>query len=181
MHTGSLSHGHVSFQVCNKKILCKIFFSFSTRYYIVYDFSCYIGTGEPNEEGLNYYNGLIDALLEGISSSKFQCLKSELLLSVSDYFSLVSSIFVGPGIQPYVTLFYWDLPQALEDRYGGWLNSQIVYATIISSPFLGNHLLHYLYSIKLDRLRESGFINVCTGRGRGPSRGRAPPPTPQAQ
>jgi hypothetical protein len=81
-------------------------------------------------------------------------------LSVSDYLSLVSSIFVGPGIQPYATLFHWDLPQALEDKYGGWLNSQIVYATIISSPFLGNHCLHYLYSIKLDRLRESGFIDV---------------------
>jgi len=150
MHTGSLSHAHVSLQVCNKKIFVKYIFLLHSSWFFLLD-----GTGEPNEEGLNYYNSLIDTLLDKgcISSSKFQCLKSELLPTVSfwlPFFNLVSSIFVGPGIQLYVTLFHWDLTQALEDRYGGWLNSQIVYATIISPPFLGNHRLHYLYSIKLD-------------------------------
>ncbi|CAL9158419.1 beta-glucosidase 25-like isoform X1 [Musa acuminata AAA Group] len=53
------------------------------------------GTGEPNQEGISYYNRLIDALLEN-------------------------------GIQPYVTLFHWDLPQALEDRYNGWLSQEII-------------------------------------------------------
>lgn len=46
------------------------------------------GTGEINHAGLDFYDRLIDALLEA-------------------------------GIEPYPTLYHWDLPQALEDR-GGW-------------------------------------------------------------
>ncbi|PPQ87691.1 hypothetical protein CVT25_011458 [Psilocybe cyanescens] len=33
---------------------------------------------------------------------------------------------VRVGITPFVTLYHWDLPQALEDRYGGWLDKRVV-------------------------------------------------------
>lgn len=46
------------------------------------------GWGAPNQAGLDFYEELVDGLLEA-------------------------------GIQPFLTLNHWDLPQALEDR-GGW-------------------------------------------------------------
>ncbi|KAF9665394.1 hypothetical protein SADUNF_Sadunf16G0118000 [Salix dunnii] len=33
---------------------------------------------------------------------------------------------VLPRIQPYVTLFHWDTPQAIEDKYGGFLSRNIL-------------------------------------------------------
>ena len=43
------------------------------------------------------------------------------------------------GIEPYITLYHWDLPQALEDK-GGWVNPEIVdwfteYAKVIAENF----------------------------------------------
>ncbi|MEM9347208.1 MAG: GH1 family beta-glucosidase [Planctomycetota bacterium] len=52
------------------------------------------GTGDVNEAGLAFYDGLIDRLL-------------------------------NVGIEPYVTLFHWDLPLKLHQR-GGWMNPEIV-------------------------------------------------------
>ncbi|AQL08787.1 Beta-glucosidase 11 [Zea mays] len=44
-----------------------------------------------------------------------------------DHYNRFIDALLSKGIEPYVTLYHWDLPQALEDRYNGWLDRQIVY------------------------------------------------------
>lgn len=48
-----------------------------------------------NQEGVDYYNNLINELIEN-------------------------------GITPYATLFHWDLPNALEEDYMGFLSELVV-------------------------------------------------------
>ncbi|KAL9420923.1 hypothetical protein AB3S75_038485 [Citrus x aurantiifolia] len=46
-------------------------------------------------------------------------------LGVQFYNNLIDEL-IANGIKPFVTLFHWDLPQVLEDKYGGFLSSEIV-------------------------------------------------------
>ncbi|KAK6501742.1 hypothetical protein TWF481_009569 [Arthrobotrys musiformis] len=39
-----------------------------------------------------------------------------------DFYNNLINELIANGITPFVTLFHWDIPQALEDRYGGMLN-----------------------------------------------------------
>jgi beta-glucosidase len=66
------------------------------------------GSGAPNEEGLDFYERLVDGLL------------------LRD-------------IQPMVTLYHWDLPQALEDQ-GGWLSRDTVDRFAEYAALLGERL-----------------------------------------
>jgi beta-glucosidase len=74
------------------------------------------GTGAVNPAGLDFYDHLVDGLLEA-------------------------------GIQPFITLYHWDLPQALQDQ-GGWANPASVdafadYADTVASR-LGDRVHHWI-------------------------------------
>lgn len=44
-----------------------------------------------------------------------------------DHYNKVIDALLAKGIEPYVTLYHWDLSQALEDKYSGLLDRQIMY------------------------------------------------------
>ena len=78
------------------------------------------GTGAPNPKGLDFYDRLVDELLEN-------------------------------GIQPYATLYHWDLPQALQDSVGGWQSRET------SEAFA--HYAGYTAGKLSDRVKQFFTIN----------------------
>ncbi len=42
-----------------------------------------------------------------------------------DFYSRLVDDLLAADIEPLITLFHWDLPQTLQDRYGGWKSKQV--------------------------------------------------------
>ncbi|XP_039117958.1 beta-glucosidase 12-like [Dioscorea cayenensis subsp. rotundata] len=54
-----------------------------------------------------------------------------------NYYNNLINELISNGLKPFVTLFHWDSPQALEDKYGGFLSENIIvggYASAILAP-----------------------------------------------
>ena len=45
-----------------------------------------------------------------------------------DFYSRLVDELLANGIAPFPTLYHWDLPQVLEDRFGGWQSRDTAYA-----------------------------------------------------
>lgn len=94
-------------------------------------------TGDVATDSYNRYKDDVKMMKEmGIDSYRFSISWSRILPDgtlkgginregVMYYNNLINEL-IKNGITPYVTLFHWDVPQALEDKYGGFLDKRIV-------------------------------------------------------
>jgi len=77
------------------------------------------------------------------------------------YDDLVEELLAN-GIEPWITLYHWDLPSALQDK-GGWLNRDIVkafgrYAGIIAERFKGR-VHNYMTLNEPQCIAQCGYLN----------------------
>ena len=95
------------------------------------------GTGKVNEKGIDFYNALIDELLE-------------------------------QGIEPYITLYHWELPYEIYKR-GGWINPEIVewfgqYARLVAERF--SDRVKYFFTLNEPQCFVGlGFLQGCHAPG----------------
>ena len=65
-----------------------------------------------------------------------------------DFYERLVDALLKAGIEPFVTLYHWDLPQALQDEVGGWASRETSaafanYADVVSRR-LGDRVKHWI-------------------------------------
>ncbi|KAJ7523015.1 hypothetical protein O6H91_18G034700 [Diphasiastrum complanatum] len=65
-----------------------------------------------------------------------------------EYYNRLINSLISKGIEPYATLYHWDLPQSLQDSFGGWISRDIVehfvaYAEVCFAAF-GDRVKHWI-------------------------------------
>ena len=102
-----------------------------------------------------------------------------------DFYDRLVDGLLAAGIEPFVTLYHWDLPQALQDR-GGWPNrdSAAWFAdyTAVVSRRLGDRVHNW---ITLNEPWVSAFVGYMMGMHapgiRDPKDAGSPSPAPRAR
>ncbi|MCE2055124.1 Beta-glucosidase 11 [Datura stramonium] len=82
------------------------------------------------------------------------------------YYNNLINELLSHGIQPYVTLHHTDLPQALQDEYGGWMSRKIIddftaYADVCFKEF-GDRVLHWTTLNEANVFTLGGYDNGLT-------------------
>ena len=65
-----------------------------------------------------------------------------------DYYNRLVDTLLKHGIMPHPTLYHWDLPQALQDKYAGWQSREVAkdfgdYASLVVKR-LGDRVQHWM-------------------------------------
>ena len=81
-----------------------------------------------------------------------------------DFYDRLLDELLANGIEPYGTLYHWDLPQALQDRFGGWQSAETSKAFADYSAYVAERLTDRVKT--LFTLNEVGrFLNFGYGWG----------------
>jgi beta-glucosidase len=79
------------------------------------------------------------------------------------------------GIQPWLTFYHWDLPQALEDRFGGWTSPEIAdrFADYVAymTEHISDRVSHFMTVNELCCIIDAGYGGGGFAPGRRLERG----------
>jgi beta-glucosidase len=70
-----------------------------------------------------------------------------------DFYQRLLDELLANGIEPFATLYHWDLPQALQDRYGGWRSRDTSKAFADYAGYVAERIS--------DRVKHIFTINEC--------------------
>ncbi|KAJ3732805.1 glycoside hydrolase family 1 protein [Lentinula guzmanii] len=96
-----------------------------------------------------------------------------------EFYSKLIDALLEKNIIPFVTLYHWDLPQSLHERYGGWLNKEEIvkdytrYAQVCFEAF-GDRVKHWLTMNEPWCISILGYGRGVFAPGRSSDRARSP-------
>jgi beta-glucosidase len=81
-----------------------------------------------------------------------------------DFYDRLLDELLANGIEPYATLYHWDLPQSLQDRFGGWQSAETAKAFANYAGYVAERLsdrVKYIFTLN----ECSRFLNFGYGYG----------------
>lgn len=80
-----------------------------------------------------------------------------------EFYERLVDELVANGIEPFCTLFHWDLPQALQDRFGGWESRETSeafadYAGYVASK-LSDRVHHFFTMNEFSSFIDAGYAS----------------------
>jgi beta-glucosidase len=96
------------------------------------------------------------------------------------FYSRLVDELLAAGIEPFATLYHWDLPLALQDRSGGWESMETVQAVADYAGYvagqLGDRVKHFFTINEFRSFVEAGYrgLRSRSAAGRPSAWGRPP-------
>ena len=92
------------------------------------------------------------------------------------FYDRITDEVLAAGIEPYITLFHWDLPQALQDRVGGWESKDTSKAFAEYAGFVAQRLSdrvhHFFTTNEFSCFTDDGYATGIKAPGLRLSRAR---------